>query len=78
VAAHRLRDRVTGIKFFMNTGADVLTIPVSRRDRTHINESGAPIILNHQIIKNIMCGLRGRLKDTVIPEITSHEINSKL
>ena len=40
LAARRLivRDRVTGIKFLVDTRADVLTIPVSRRNRTHISD----------------------------------------
>ena len=40
VAARRLivRDRVTGIEFLVDTGADVSTIPVSRRDHIHIGK----------------------------------------
>ena len=40
VATRRLivRDCVTGIKFLMDTGVDVSTIPVSRRDRTHVSK----------------------------------------
>ena len=36
VATRRLiiRDRIIGIKFLVDTRADVLTIPVSKRDRT--------------------------------------------
>ena len=40
VAARHLivRDHVIGIKFMVDIAADVSTIPVSRRDRTHISD----------------------------------------